>query len=115
MNLLIRAGTSRYFDVQVKSARDYGLVILPRRAFEPRENLLAAVVVFVDEQPPASFLIPSTDWEQRPGALLFYYRRHHKDPKRCFDEYQLRMGKAQRDCLRERYSFIRMAQALGSE
>jgi len=32
-----------YFDIQVKSVRDYGLICLPFRVFKPKENLLAAI------------------------------------------------------------------------
>jgi len=49
---VVRLGSDRYFDVQVKSARNWGLITLPCRVFPLRQNLLAAAVVFVDRQPP---------------------------------------------------------------
>jgi hypothetical protein len=112
IDFVVRGGVDRHFDVQVKSARNWGLITLPLRVFQPRRNFLAAVVVFVDHQSPELFLIPSMEWEQRPSDLLFHYRRRHEDPSKDFDEYQLRMGKAQRQKLRGLYAFALVAQAL---
>ena len=45
IDFVIRSADNRYFDVQVKSARGAGLITLPRAKFEPRKNLLAAIVL----------------------------------------------------------------------
>ncbi len=93
IDFVVRLDKDRYFDVQVKSARDWGLIALPRaKGFEPRRNLLLAVVVFVDGRTPELFLIPSTEFPSEPnqGELLFYYQRPHEDRRKSFDEYQVR-------------------------
>jgi hypothetical protein len=57
-----------YFDIKVKSIRGRNYIFLPKSKFIPRENLFAAVAVFIEDEDPHLFLIPS-DW-QRPNGLL---------------------------------------------
>jgi hypothetical protein len=98
IDFVIRTKLGRYYEIQAKSVRDHGLICLPLRVFEPRENLLVAVVNFADGSPPDPYLIPSGDWETAPSRLLVRYTLPGK-----FDEYQLRM-KGHLELLRK-YSF----------
>ena len=91
IDFVIRKEPGCYFDIQVKSVRDYGLICLPLRVFKPKENLLAAIVNFIDGKPPEPYLIRSTEWESRTGEMPVHYKRPHEDNKKDFDEYQLRM------------------------
>ena len=43
IDFVIRKGRDRYFDIQVKSIRGLNYVFFPKRCFELRENLLAAL------------------------------------------------------------------------
>jgi hypothetical protein len=52
IDFVICKGHERYFDIQVKSIRGLNYVFFPKRCFELRENLLAAVVVFLPAQMP---------------------------------------------------------------
>jgi hypothetical protein len=52
----------RYFDVQVKSVRGLKYIFFQADKFEPKPNLLAAVVPFLPGQAPAPYLIPSIAW-----------------------------------------------------
>jgi hypothetical protein len=53
----------------VKSVRGQNYIFFDKRVFEPRPNLLAALVIYRDGQAPAMYLIPSEAW-QSPNALL---------------------------------------------
>ena len=75
IDLVIRKGADRYYDVQVKSVRGLNYIFFPKDKFADdksalRDNLLAAVVVFGDGQPPDLYLIPSTAWRQTDGLLV---------------------------------------------
>ena len=59
----------RYYDVQVKSARGFKYIFFLKDKFNPRDNLLAAIVLFFDGEPPQLYLIPSKEW-LKPNALL---------------------------------------------
>jgi len=59
----------QYYDVQVKSARGLNYIFFPKDKFNPRDNLLAAIVLFFDGEPPQLYLIPSKEW-LKPNALL---------------------------------------------
>ena len=59
----------RYYDVQVKSARGLNCIFFPKDKFNPRDNLLVAIVLFFDGEPPQLYLIPSKEW-LKPNALL---------------------------------------------
>ena len=110
IDFAIGSADNRYFDVQVKSARGAGLITLPRAKFEPRKNLLAAIVWFVDGQESELFLIPSLAWKERRSSVLRYYVKHHEDPQKAFDDYQFQLGERGREELRRRYGFAEAAE-----
>jgi hypothetical protein len=103
IDFVIRKEPERYFDIQVKSVRDDGLICLPLCVFKPKPNLFAAIVNFVDDERPKTYLIRSTEWESRKSKMLVHYKRPHEDKKEDFDEYQLRMKGHER--LLEEYAF----------
>jgi hypothetical protein len=72
---------ARYYDVQVKSIRRAGYVFFPKKVFMPRDNLLAAVVVFVDGRLPDLFLIPSRAWTDTANAGVLVERDYGGDLK----------------------------------
>ncbi len=86
IDFVVRTERGRYYDIQVKSVRDQGLICLPLKVFKPRTTLFVAVVDCVDGKPPDAYLIPSVDWERKRSKLLVHYKLPGK-----FDEYQLRM------------------------
>lgn len=74
IDLVVRKDTGHYCDVQVKSARGLNYVFFPKDTFAAdksalRANLLAAIALFYDGQPPDLYLIPSTAW-RLPDDLL---------------------------------------------
>jgi hypothetical protein len=69
IDFVVRRGSDRYYDIQVKSSRNLNYIFFPKDKFDLRDNLLAAVVLFIDGEAPQLYLIPSTAWSE-PNALL---------------------------------------------
>ncbi|WP_409176443.1 DUF4365 domain-containing protein [Brevibacillus fortis] len=55
---------NKYYDIQVKSARNNNYVFFAKSKFDLRENLLAAVVLLEEGEAPRLYLIPSTRWRE---------------------------------------------------
>ena len=62
IDFVIRKDHEKYYDIQVKSARDLNYIFMQKSKFELRDNLLLAVAYFTDDQAPDLFLIPSIVW-----------------------------------------------------
>lgn len=69
IDFVVKINHDSYYDIQVKSIRGRKYIFFPKSKFEPRKNLLAAVVVFIEKEDPLLFMIPSTDWLS-PNNLL---------------------------------------------
>jgi hypothetical protein len=69
IDFVIRKDAGQYYDVQVKSARDLTYIFFPKEKFTLCRNLLAAIVLFTDNESPALYLVPSTVW-LNPNALF---------------------------------------------
>jgi len=52
----------KYFDIQVKSKFKGDYIFFPKDNFKLRNNLFAAVVIFIQGKSPFLFLIPSNAW-----------------------------------------------------
>jgi len=97
----------RYYDVQVKSARGFKYIFFPKDKFSPRDNLLAAIVLFFDGEPPQLYLIPSKEW-LKPNALLV--SRDYED-KKSKPEWGLNLSKKNLPLL-SRFAFDKIVQEL---
>lgn len=70
VDLLVRhTASTKHYEVQVKSSRDWNYIFFPKHKFPLRNDLLAAVVLFLKGQPPEFYLIPAQAWAS-PSALL---------------------------------------------
>ena len=69
IDFVIRKDAATYYDVQVKSVRNWNYIFFSKDKFKLRRNLLAVVAIFVENEPPHLFMIPATAW-QKPNALL---------------------------------------------
>lgn len=69
IDFVVRRDSDRYYDVQVKSSRKLNYIFFPKGKFDLRDNLLAAVVLFIASEAPQLYLIPSTAWCE-PNALF---------------------------------------------
>jgi len=64
IDLLVRNNAGNIYDFQVKSSRNLNYIFFRKETFAPRNNLYASVVLLMDDNPAALFLIPSTVWAQ---------------------------------------------------
>jgi hypothetical protein len=69
IDFVARSNAGRYYDFQVKAVRGMNYIFFHKYKFEPRDNLIAAVVIFFDGKVPELFLIPSAAW-RTPNALF---------------------------------------------
>ena len=97
----------RYYDVQVKSARGLNYIFFPKDKFSPRDNLLAAIVLFFDGEPPQLYLIPSKEW-LKPNALLV---SRDYEGKKSKPEWGLNLSKKNLPLL-SRFAFDKIVQEL---
>lgn len=72
IDFVIRKGHERYYDVQVKSIRGLKYIFFPKSTFELRDNLLAAIVIFIPLLPPELFLVPARVWERLNRLFVGY-------------------------------------------
>ena len=63
IDFVIRKDIASYYDIQVKSFRNYSYIFMRKNIFEPRQNLLLAVVLFKDLDEPQIMLMPSLEWK----------------------------------------------------
>ena len=87
----------KYYDVQVKSVYASNYIFFPKSKFMPRDNLLAGIVVYFDNQPPRLFLIPSIAW-LCPNSLLV---NHDYIEKKSEPEWGLNISKKNLPLLEE--------------
>ena len=97
----------RYYDVQVKSARGFKYIFFPKDKFSPRDNMLAAIVLFFDGEPPQLYLIPSKEW-LKPNALLV---SRDYEGKKSKPEWGLNLSKKNLPLL-SRFAFDKIVQEL---
>jgi hypothetical protein len=83
IDFVVRKNHKTYYDIQVKSIRGLHYIFFPKSKFAPRENLFAAVVVFIEGKDPQLFMIPSKAWRS-PNKLLVVrnYRDRQSPPER---------------------------------
>jgi len=51
IDFVIRKHEAQYYDVQVKSSRELSYIFFPKEKFAPSKNLLAAIVLFTEDEP----------------------------------------------------------------
>lgn len=95
IDVVIRKDANRYYDVQVKSARNFNYIFLPKDKFVLRPNLLAVVALFVEGELPSLYLFPSMAW-LTPSALLVSYESKDEKSK---PEWGLNFAKRNRELL----------------
>jgi hypothetical protein len=54
----------QYFDVQVKSSRNYNYIFMRKDKFILRRNLLLVVGIFLQNELPQLYLVPSEVWKE---------------------------------------------------
>lgn len=107
IDFIIRKNNECYYDVQVKSVRDLNYIPFRKSKFHLRKNLLAAVLLFFDDNLPELYLIPSTVW-QNPNPL-FVSRDY--EGKKSQPEWGLNLSKKTLPLLQQ-YVFENMVKEL---
>ena len=107
IDFIIRKGVDQYYDVQVKSVRNFNYTFFPKHLFTPRKSLLAAVIIFIQDQRPQLYLIPSVAWKN-PDALLV---SRDYEGKKSKPEWGLNLSKKNRYLLDE-YTFDQVVERL---
>ena len=69
IDFVAKSLSSRYYDFQVKSVRNNNYIFFQKSKFVLRDNLIASIVLFIENQKPLLYLIPSISW-QKPDQLL---------------------------------------------
>jgi hypothetical protein len=100
IDFVIRTDDNKYYDIQVKSIRGYSYIFFPKDKFEKRDNLLAAVVIFIESEEPRFHLIPSTAWVKHDKL----FKDYDYDGKKSKPEWGLQISKATLELL-EPYNF----------
>ncbi|MGN0505958.1 MAG: hypothetical protein ACI4FZ_05310 [Lachnospiraceae bacterium] len=68
--VVIVPGTYSFYEVQVKSIRNYGYVFIPKSKMPVlTTNRLVCYIHFIENQMPDIFVIPATAWAD-PNAVL---------------------------------------------
>ena len=75
IDFIAKTSSSRYYDFQVKAVRGINYIPFPKNNMIPRDNLIAAIVICIENEEPNLYLIPSTSWKT-PNELLV-----SKDPE----------------------------------
>ena len=89
-----------FYEVQVKSVRDYGYVFIAKSKMpELTENRLACYMHFVDGKLPDVFVIPATAW-LNPNAVLVD-RKYDKPGQTSAPEWGINISKKNYDLLTE--------------
>jgi hypothetical protein len=107
IDFVIRKGHHRYYDVQVKCSRNFNYIFFRKDKFELRDNLLAAVVLFVTHQAPELFLIPATAWHTPNSCFV----SRDYEGKQSKPEWGLSVTRQSYPLLAE-YTFERIIQAI---
>jgi hypothetical protein len=82
IDFVIRKGQDRYYDIQVKSVYKAKYIFFPKYKFELRDNLFAAVVIFVDLEAPKLYLIQATTWQNLNALVVSYdYEKRKSKPE----------------------------------
>lgn len=105
IDFVIRKGHDRYYDIQVKSVRGFNYIFFRKEYFEIRGNLLAAIVILMDGEPPELFLVPATAWN---NLNALFVSRDYEPPRKSKPEWGLNLSAKNYQLLHE-YSFEKMA------
>lgn len=100
IDFVIRRKPDSYYDIQVKSVRGLNYIFFPKEKFPLRSNLIAAIVLFTENETPKIFLIPSFEWKF-PNTLLV---DHEYTAKKSKPEWGLNLSLKNISIL-EKYNF----------
>lgn len=80
-----------YFEIQVKSSRDFGYVYITKEKMQPTANRIVCYMHFIDGKLPDVYIIPSTSW-LAPNAVLVD-RKYDKEGQKSAPEWGINLSK----------------------
>lgn len=93
-------GENKFFEVQVKSVRDYGYIYMAKSKMpELSEDRLVCYLHFIDGQLPDVFVIPAAAWKN-PNAVLVD-RKYDKPGQKSEPEWGINISKKNYNLLDE--------------
>jgi hypothetical protein len=102
IDFVIRKDVNNYYDIQVKSFRNYSYIFMRKNIFQPRQNLLLAAVLFKDSEEPHIMLMSSLEWKRR--SETWFVERNYLG-KKSQPEYGVNVSKSNIENLKTLYSF----------
>jgi hypothetical protein len=102
IDFVVRKNEKEYYDVQVKSVRNYNYVFMRKEVFKLSKNLLLALILFEDGKEPTLCLIPSLDWKNKKQNYLI---EQNYEGKKSKPEWGLRITKANAEEFVGQYEF----------
>jgi hypothetical protein len=109
IDFIVRKNEDEHYDVQVKSVRNYNYVFMRKEVFKPRGNLLLALVLFEEDEPPTLCLVPSLEWEN--NLHIFFSEKDYKG-KKSRPEWGLKISKSNVKEFKKLYDFDEQAERL---
>jgi Tfp pilus assembly protein PilZ len=107
IDFVIRRDENKYYDIQVKSTYKGGYIFIQKDKFDLKDNLFLVIVLFIEENPPNLYLIPSTVW-LKPNSLFV---SHDYIGKKSKPEWGINLSKKNMILLYE-YTFDKVAEKL---
>lgn len=93
-------GENRFYEVQVKSLRDYGYIFMAKSKMPKlSDERLICVLHFIDGKLPDVFVIPASAW-QNPNAV-FVDRKYDKPGQKSEPEWGINVSKKNYSLLNE--------------
>lgn len=98
-----RPNDNQYYEVQVKSVRDYGYAYITKSKMPKLlDNRLVCYIHFINGKLPDIYIIPSTAWKN-PNAV-FVDRKYDKPGQKSYPEWGISISKKNYNLL-EKYRF----------
>ncbi len=108
IDFIVKKDNGLYYEIQVKSVRKSNYVFALKDRFHAhRDNVFMALVLFINEELPELYLIPSKEW-LKPNDLL---RDREYQGKKSSPEWGINISKKNRPLLKQ-YEFNRIIQQL---
>ena len=99
--------TYRFYEVQVKSVRDYGYALIPKAKMPVlTSHRLVCYLHFLDNQLPDVFVIPATAWD-KPNAVLVD-RDYDKPGQTSKPEWGISISKKNYDLLSPYHADVKL-------
>jgi hypothetical protein len=105
---LVLKKDKKYYDVQVSSLRESSMneyyAYARKNVFQPRKNLLFALLIFGDKKLPDTYLIPSLEWRKNEYDFLIEGKGSFENGKDK-PEFAISINRSRIDLFKKEFSF----------